>query len=82
MVLSKTFGKIKSTKLIYQWQPQHKLNIHEMVDNIPNLVFIILTEEGYYFAAFTEQPFKKPFTERGYGVIVSLTSRKVYEVQP
>jgi hypothetical protein len=46
---------IKRTRLLFRFDPlATKVNIHQYIDNTPNFILIVKTEQGYHFASFSE----------------------------
>ena len=52
-ILLNKVGSIKRTKLIYKYDVYNKINVHQYIDGLPHLVFIIKTEGEYLIAAYS-----------------------------
>lgn len=56
-------------------------SFHKYIDEVPDIVLIVKTETGFYFGAFSESPFDSTKIADKEGIIISLTNRKVFNVQ-
>lgn len=60
----------------------NKVNFHNYIDGIPNVVFITKLENGRIVAAYTEAPFQKGTDSTGkMGLMFELKTRKLFTLR-
>ena len=63
--------------MIYRYDKLNKINFHQYIDNISNILLILKTVDGLFIAGYSEGPFHKKTSDKD-GIIFSLTNRKIF----
>jgi hypothetical protein len=74
-------GPIKKTRLLYRADPYNRTNFHKYIDKHRHIVFICKTIYGKLIAGYSEEAFDPNGIKRGYGMILSLWAKKVFEIK-
>jgi hypothetical protein len=71
-------SRIRRTRLLFRYDPHNKTNIHVYIDNIPNIVLLAKTRQGWHFACYFQGTLNAKMGVDSSGLIVSLTNRRCY----
>ena len=70
---------IQKTKLLYRWDKFNEVNIHKYIDNRPNIILLIKTDQKACLGAYSQSGFKEKVLSNQPGLLVSLNNQQIFK---